>query len=362
MIDSSFATNGIFRVTSYTQSEFNAALLQNDQSLRLISYSDGISYITKLTSAGVLDTSFGTNGSQAISDLSTFFFFNRGAIALSDGSILSYGVDNTGSSSSRIGCVKTDASGNRIISFGQNGIASFDLDTDDNTFEMLTKGQELPDGKILLAGDAADKVIIRIHPDGTLDSTFATNGILNHSLPSNDMVAQPTGKILIGGHQQIGQTNWSLLVSRFNSDGTTDNSFNGTGDFEFDFSTKVETLKCMVLTAPDRLLIGGRTNFVNNFTHFLLAEIDMSNTLHVQENKADLISLYPNPVSDELTISVADESITAIQLTDAAGRLISTHPVEKNTHLSLKHLPAGMYQVILVTNSEERISKKLIKN
>lgn len=362
IIDSSFATNGIYKVTDYNQSEFSAVIVQNDQSLRLVSFSDGITYITKLTSAGTLDTSFGTNGSQAISNLNTFFFFSRGAISLTDGSILIYGLDDTGFLNPKVACVKTDVSGNLITSFGQNGVASFDLDINPNIMETLTKAQEQTNGKMVLTGESTSKLIIRIEADGTLDSTFALNGVLFHTFPSNDMVIQPDGKILIGGNQPLTFQDGSLLVTRFHADGTIDNSFNGTGNFEFDFSNGLETLRCMVLTPPDRLLIGGSTNFVSGFMHFLLAEIDMSNTLNLPGNSVGNVSIYPNPTSDILTISTVDESITTIQLTDAAGRLISTHPAQKMTNLSLANLPAGMYQVIFTTNSKERISKKLIKN
>lgn len=362
IIDSSFATNGIFIETDYNQSEFNAVIVQADQSLRLVSYADGISYLIKLTTAGIPDNSFGTNGVQAISDLSTFYFFNDGAISLSDGSILTYGMNNTSSSGMKLSCIKTNTSGDLITSFGQNGIALIDSDPNPNVFELLTKAQELPDGKIVLAGVSDDQLIIKLKADGTLDSTFAANGILTHTRPYADMVVQPNGKILIGGHQQVASIDYNFIITRFNADGTIDNSFNTTGDFEFDISDGAEWMSCMKLTSPDHLLIGGKTNYLDPASDFLLAEIDMSESLGLTTNKSDLFSIYPNPVSNELTISVSDKSITSIQLTDATGRLISSHASGKHTNLSVAHLPAGMYQVVFTNNAQECISRKLIKH
>ncbi len=358
VIDSSFAANGIFEVTDYDQSEFTSILVQTDQSLLLVSYADGISYFSKLTTGGTLDNSFGTNGIRAISDLSTFFFFNRGAISLADGSILIYGLDGTGGSD-KLSCIKTNVAGDLVTAFGQNGIASFD--TDQNGFELLTKGQELADGKIVLVGESSDKVIIRLKADGTLDSTFATNGVLMHTLPYMDMVVQPTGKILIGGQLPDASFNYRIIITRFNADGTIDNSFNTTGDFEFDFSDGFEMLNCMVLTSPDRLLIGGKTDYIHPSSDFLLAEIDMSESLGLPTNTSDELSVYPNPFSDKVTISLDNESVTSIQLMDAMGRTIGNYPVNKSTTLSLEHLNAGMYQVIFTNNQHEQISKKLIK-
>ncbi len=360
IIDSSFATNGIFIETDYDQSEFNSILVQTDQSLLLVSYADGVSYFTKLTTGGTLDNSYGANGIRAISDLSTFFFFSSGAIALADGSILTYGTNGTGSM--KLSCIKTNASGDLITSFGQNGIASIDSDTDPNAFEILTKAQELADGKIVLAGESSDKVIIRLKADGTLDSTFATNGILMHTLPYMDMVVQPSGKILIGGQQHDASFDYRIIITRFNTDGTIDNSFNTTGDFEFDFSEGFELLNCMVLTSPDHLLIGGKTDYLDPSSDFLLAEINLSESLGLTTNKSDEFSIYPNPFSDKVTLSIEDESVTSIQLTDAAGRLIGNYSADKQTVLSLEHLDAGIYHLVFTNDQQERISRKLIKN
>lgn len=362
VIDSSFATNGVFEVTDYNQSEFNAVLVQSDQSLRLISFSDGITYITKLTSAGTLDTSFGTNGSRAISDLSTFFFFSQGAIALNDGSILSYGLDDTGFTGSKLSCVKTDTSGNLITSFGLNGIFNFDIDPDPNTFESFAKAQELSDGKIVLAGrPGTDYVLMRLKADGTPDSTFAVNGILTNVLPYTDMIVQPTGKILIGGSKQVAQFDWGLTVSRYNADGTIDNSFNATGTFECDFSTGFESLQCMVLTSPDYLLFGGKTTYIDEFSDFLLAQIDMSESLGLTTSKSEELSVYPNPFSEKVTVSTENESFTTVQLTDAIGRTIQNYPVSKHTELSLEYLEAGVYHLVFTNDQQEQISRKIIK-
>lgn len=361
IIDSSFAMNGIFLVTDYNQSEFSGIVVESDQSLRLIGYSDNVTYMTKLSSSGALDTSFGTNGSRALSDQSTFFFVNHGSIRLSDGSILSYGMSDTGFLNPKFTCIKTDDSGNFIPSFGQNGITSVDFDNDTNSFETVTKAEESPDGKIVLVGETSSKVLIKLTPNGTLDSTFATNGMLVYSVPYMDMVVQPNGKILIGGSKEFAPFDWGIEISRFNANGSIDNSFNTTGSFEYNFSTGFETMGCMILTGPDRLLVGGRTDFIESTSNFMLTEIDMSQSLSLPTNQSEKVTLYPNPVLDELTISVSDESITSIQLTDAAGRLISNHVPEKHTNLSLAHLPAGMYQVIFTNNAQERISKKLIK-
>lgn len=366
IIDSSFATNGIFQQNA-TESQFNSILVQSDQSLLLIGNTESFSCLTKLTSAGVPDNTFGTNGVRIISDMSNYFFMNWGGIRLSDGSILCYGFDATDFPTSKVTCAKIDSLGNYINSFGVGGKASFDLNATPNTMEILARAQELPDGKIILAGTVSqsgittEQLILKLKSDGTIDSTFATDGVVHHTLPFKDMLVQSDGKILIGGSKLISANNYGLSISRFNSDGTIDPGFNGTGTFEADLSERSDHLQCMVLVDSDHLLVGGSAKIFDLNSIFILARIDVGQTLSLQENQSNEISLYPNPFSSELNISIANESITAIQLTDATGRLIETFPASTTTTLSLEHLASGMYQVVFINDRQENISRKIIK-
>ena len=301
IIDSSFATNGIFLVPDYNDSQFTSIIVQSDQSLLLIGNADNLSYLTRLTSAGVLDNTFGTNGTQTFSNLSTNFFSNSAGIRLSDGTLLCYGL-GADISGSQVTCLKIDSLGNMVTSYGQSGKASFDLDPDPNTVELLSKAQELPDGTVILAGYAADQVVLKLKTDGTLDSTFASNGVLNHNLPFKDMLVQPNGKILIGGNTMVSASNYGVSVSRFNSDGTTDTGFNGTGTFVTDLSERSDILQSMILTGPDHLLIGGGIRPFDFNSIFGLAQIDMSESLGLTVNKYGEFCNYPNTFSDKMNI------------------------------------------------------------
>lgn len=363
IIDSSFATNGIFTQTGFNDSQYTSIIVQGDGSLLLTGNADNIVNLTRLTPAGVPDSTFGTNGIRNISDVSTYFFFNSGSIRLNDGTILCYGIDATMISNSSLGCAKIDSLGNFIPSFGQGGKASFNLNPAPNVTEILSKAQELPDGSILLGGNiSSDKVILKLHPDGTLDSTYATNGVVYHSLPFTELIALPDGKVLIGGITEISQNNYGMSVSRFKSDGTIDQSFGGTGTSEFDLSDGSDILNSMALADPGHLLVAGSIRIFNPTANFVLAQIDISQTLHLTENEAGDISLYPNPFSSELHIAIENQSVTAIQLTDASGRVIRQYPVNNpTTTLFLGDLASGMYQVVFVQNQGGQISRKLIK-
>jgi uncharacterized delta-60 repeat protein len=83
-----------------------------------------------------------------------------------------------------------------------------------------------PDGKIVLVRGGT--TLLRLHPDGTVDETFVTNGIpaLPGSWQIHEIEPQPGGKIYVGG--KFNTTNGFGInhLARLNVDGTLDTNFN----------------------------------------------------------------------------------------------------------------------------------------
>lgn len=91
-------------------------------------------------------------------------------------------------------------------------------------------------GKILAVGDANngtnnDFALVRLNPDGSLDSTFGTGGQVTTDTSAginshaNALALQADGKILVAGIDGTGRP----IVIRYNSDGTLDSSFGSGG-------------------------------------------------------------------------------------------------------------------------------------
>ena len=69
-------------------------------------------------------------------------------------------------------------------------------------------------------------------------------------------------------------------------------------------------------------------------------------------------SFYPNPVTDEVTIEVAEPALVSIvNMQDVTVWRAQIQEVET---ISLKHLPAGLYIVSLITKNKIH-SKRLIR-
>jgi len=108
------------------------------------------------------------------------------------------------------------------------------------------------DGKMILVGavqmDAHgnyDFGVTRLNADGSLDTTFGTNGkkTISFDLGGNDANGNPTlnqdvatcvaiqadGKIVVGGYAQRSQGNFDFAVVRLNTDGSLDTTFSSDG-------------------------------------------------------------------------------------------------------------------------------------
>lgn len=125
------------------------------------------------------------------------------------------------------------------------------------------------DGKIVILSVNVDNKIhlIRYHSNGVLDNTFGTNGIaetpLNINLPDafypTSLMIQSDGKFVAVGFSYIGSVFTSYAI-RFNSDGSLDNSFNGDGIASYDWGILAWDYFCGAIDSNNRVLIGGQEN------------------------------------------------------------------------------------------------------
>src|SRR5215472_15268175 len=98
-----------------------------------------------------------------------------------------------------------------------------------------------PDGKIVVVGEgndgtfnfvAWDFAVVRYYTDGSLDSSFGSNGRVVTQLSDNydgagAVAIQPDGKIVVAG--RCDRIDSNSAVVRYNPNGSLDASFNGTG-------------------------------------------------------------------------------------------------------------------------------------
>lgn len=114
--------------------------------------------------------------------------------------------------------------------------------------ELQANGQIIAVGLFSSFNGSATWRIVRLNPDGSVDSTFSTGTGSNGIIKS--VAIQPDGKIIAGGY--FNQFNGRAIrgIVRLNLDGTTDTTFStGSG-----FDDKVEA----ILVQPDgKIIVGG---------------------------------------------------------------------------------------------------------
>ena len=131
-----------------------------------------------------------------------------------------------------------------------------------------------PDGKIVQIGETPEGssgkniAITRYNTDGTLDNTFDGDGrlVLNYAISDIDLaykvVVQKDGKILIGGYKIL--SGQDIIVARLNSDGTNDKNFNKGEHLTLSFGAN-EVLYDMLVDANGKILLTGFTSAGGGF-------------------------------------------------------------------------------------------------
>lgn len=146
-----------------------------------------------------------------------------------------------------------------------------------------------PDGKIIVLGNFdpepgvydSDLMLARFNSDGTVDSTFGTNGLtlvdVNGDEHAFDAVVQADGSIVVAGasYNVPGQ---DKLVMRFTSNGVLDPSFGNGGVVLIDDSFQFEHLRGVALQTDERIVVVGG-GFDGDYPTMYMARLNTDGSL-----------------------------------------------------------------------------------
>jgi uncharacterized delta-60 repeat protein len=240
--DTTFGSNGAVTDTVGSGSEFCRTMrLRSDGKIFIAGDFGNLTswdvFVKSYDSTGTLDASFGFNGA-AIADISGGVTDQLGAMAIqSDGKIVVGGWLNQ-LANFDIFLLRFNSDGTVDTSFGSNGRLVYDLG---GFTESVTAIEIQTDGKILAAGtfldigtNANEPYIMRLLPDGTADTSFAQSGVFIPFFNQADddlhsLAIQPDRKILIGGSTQLFGSAFDVYIARVDSNGTRDTTFNSSG-------------------------------------------------------------------------------------------------------------------------------------
>jgi hypothetical protein len=99
----------------------------------------------------------------------------------------------------------------------------------------------------------------------------------------------------------------------------------------------------------------GRWEFVDSS-----AGVDVSNKVGIEGVKENLISIYPNPAKDQITVSSSNK-MDSYQIFNTLGEKVLNGNLT-NPEICIESLHSGSYFIVLKeTNSSEVYHKKFIK-
>ncbi|MDH3379700.1 MAG: hypothetical protein OEQ39_22475 [Gammaproteobacteria bacterium] len=269
-LDNSFDGDG--KVTTpigVTGGIANGIALQPDNKIVLVGYANNGANlldfgVVRYDSDGSLDTSFDIDGK-----LTTPVSANSNDIAQAvaiqpDGKIVVAGSTNNGD----FGLVRYNIDGSFDTGFGTNGVVVSDVSADALPWAIALQ----PDGKILVVGQGRPPsgqlgfAVVRYDTTGSLDSTFSGDGIVLTDPEiqgaiddASALVVQPDGKILVAGSSTFGDAD--VALARYNADGSLDNSFAGDGMTRVDIASGSSDFGRGLAVQPDgKILVAGSSS------------------------------------------------------------------------------------------------------
>ena len=143
-----------------------------------------------------------------------------------------------------------------------------------------------PNGRIVVVGRTIGRRygmfgLARYRPDGRLDPTFGGDGLVRTNMAKREdsataVAIQPDGKIVAVGTANV-RARWVFAIARYDRDGTLDTTFGTNGRARIGFTPSGDDAAADVAIQPDGKIVVVGSSFV--LDRFALARLDSDGTL-----------------------------------------------------------------------------------
>jgi uncharacterized delta-60 repeat protein len=226
-----------------------------------------------VAASGDLDTTFSKDG-KILMDIRAGKDNYAWALAVqADGKIVTVGQVSVTSSKVDVAIIRYTKNGALDKTFNGTGKLILDLG---NEYDLgVSVVIEPSSQKIVIGGQSCtgfaencDLAVIRLNPNGSLDTTFNSTGIRIDDFGGGDngslggLALQPDGKIVVGGYMFNGSSsNYDFAVHRYNTNGTLDTTFNKTGKKSVSIKAgKHDIVMGLALQSDGKIVAAGRTS------------------------------------------------------------------------------------------------------
>lgn len=267
--------------TALNESNGRALLLQSDGKIvmagnTITSNGDYDFGLVRFNSDGTIDTGFGTNGyiTTNISNNDSV----KSAALQSDGKIVVVGSDVPTGLNSEIAVVRYTSAGALDSTFGSSGIFRTSLGA--TTDAAATKVAIGPNGKIVIGGDRDGvAVVAQINTStSTLDTTFNSTGYVTVGSLGNNVSGvgvQADNKVLVTGTGNFNLGSNTLSIERLTTSGAADTGFNSTGTASVNFTdgTNQYAQGGLAIESDGKVVISAYTT---NYNIYLLSRFSLT--------------------------------------------------------------------------------------
>ena len=216
--------------------------------------------LARYTSAGVLDTTFGSGGI-----VTTLIGFESIAYAIalqSNGQIVVAGFAQNSQPNFAVARYNTDGSLDTTFnsSGSMPGTVTTPIGADQaNAYALAIQ----PNGQLVVGGISNNSMaLVRYNTDGSLDSAFGTGGIVQTTIPGQSasqiqgIVIQSDGNIVVAGTAG----SYAIIARYSGTDGSLDTTFNSTGSQPGVVTAlfgEYSAATCVALNGSGQIIIGG---------------------------------------------------------------------------------------------------------
>ncbi|WP_298223884.1 T9SS type A sorting domain-containing protein [Flavobacterium sp.] len=333
-LDTSFDSDGIVNNTfddaAGTYINLNTIVEQPDGKF-LVTTETGNNFefvIRRYNASGSDDTSFGNNGKSAL-----FIQDDNKALGIAlqqDQKIVVAGTSRSLASIEDVyefNVVRYSTNGVPDVSFNNDGIIATKFDSSN---DLSTKLLIQPNDKIITVGvkktypfGTAGKELIsisRTHTDGSLDSTFGTDGKVVSDLGQDyskikNAVLQPDGKILVSCETAtFGNPNEYFLI-RYNNNGSLDTTFGNNGKTTLGYVTAI-------LPLPNgKIIIASEVYDAQNNLFLNLKSLNNDGSLDSTFENDLLVNINGTPASIYSTLQLDGKIVVVTSIPNQDGKV-----------------------------------------
>jgi uncharacterized delta-60 repeat protein len=224
-IDTSFGSSGIATKRIFSSAGAYDVALQSSGKIVTAGFTVNAGIrefaLMRFNTDGSLDTTF--NGSGTIATAIGHDSCAYAVAIQTNNRIIAAGVSNNQFALARY------INGSLDTSFGSSGIVTTTIGSSAQINDVVLQSN----GKIIAVGFADNQfALARYNTNGTLDTTFGSGGIVTTSIGTtanaNSIALQNNGQIIVAGNSDTG-----VIIVRYNTDGSIDTSFGANGIINF---------------------------------------------------------------------------------------------------------------------------------